>query len=414
MLAILPMKTPAAGFTLLLASLFSVSTATAAATAHPNPDGAPPHPARNPGSRIMLSGPWVPADPHTIDFDRLPRLPVQHAVISDVRPQNGVNQHNYLAHFDGRFWVMWSDGPSVEDKAGQMVKYSTSRDGLVWAPPRMLTGYPPHSGPDSPVYNTSNPGGFRYFSRGLWVRENRLLALVARDNVGGPSFGDQLELQAWGWNETADQWDDLGLVQKNALNNFPPQRLPTGEWGESRRKYDTARSGVDFLIGGVGGLDRWEAFPVMRSETSTLKASEPVWWTLPDRSLVMLFRDNARSHYLYRSFSTDSGRTWSTPAMTDFPDAVAKTHVRRLTDGRYVLVSNSNPKKRDPLTLAVSRDGLVFDRLFHLVGGRQVDYPHVLEHDGHLFIAFSGRKQTIEILRVRVADLDAPPMPARQ
>lgn len=58
-----------------------------------------------------------------------------------------------------------------------------------------------------------------------------------------------------------------------------------------------------------------------------------------------------------------------------------------------------------PLTLAVSREGLVFDRLFYLVGGRQVDYPHVLEHDGHLFAAFSGRKQTVEILRVRIADL---------
>jgi hypothetical protein len=70
-------------------------------------------------------------------------------------------------------------------------------------------------------------------------------------------------------------------------------------------------------------------------------------------------------------------------------------------------VSNSNPAKRDPLTLALSDDGMVFDRLFYLVGGRKVDYPHVMEHEGYLYIAHSGGKQSVEIERVRVADLDA-------
>jgi len=79
-----------------------------------------------------------------------------------------------------------------------------------------------------------------------------------------------------------------------------------------------------------------------------------------------------------------------------------------------VLVSNSNPNKRDPLTLAVSKDGLVFDRLFYVVGGRHVDYPHLIEHDGYLYIAHSGGKQSVEIQRVRIADLEAWPVPPRR
>src|SRR5215207_9706133 len=107
---------------------------------------------------VMLSGAWVPADTHQIDFHALPRVPSEHVVISDVRAKEvspgtdvrkrgGVNQHNYLAHHDGQFWAMWSDGPGVEDRVGQRVKYATSPDGLKWSEPRFLTPVPPNSGP---------------------------------------------------------------------------------------------------------------------------------------------------------------------------------------------------------------------------------------------------------------------------
>jgi hypothetical protein len=91
-----------------------------------------PHPEHNPQSPCMLVGDWVPDDPREIGFASLPRVPSQHAVVSDVRAAKGVNQHNYLAHHGGRFWVMWSDGPGVEDLVGQRVKFATSKDGMVF------------------------------------------------------------------------------------------------------------------------------------------------------------------------------------------------------------------------------------------------------------------------------------------
>ena len=386
----------------------------AGAASSPNPNSAPPHPAKNPASRIMLTGDWVPADPHTIDFARLPRVPVQHAIVSDVHAQQGVNQHNYLVHHDGRFWAMWSDGPRVEDMAGQVVKYSTSPDGLKWETPKFMTGYPPHSGPDSPYYNTRKKEGLRYISRGFWVREGQLLALVSLDEAAG-FFGESLELRAFRWNPSTSQWVDAGVVHKNAINNFPPQKLPTGEWAMTRRKHDYKDTGVELLLGGVKALDQWTSVPVVRGAGGdlALKAEEPIWWNLPDGNQMALFRDNGGSKYLYRAFSTDNGRTWSTPVQTDFPDARSKLHGLRMSDGRYALVSNSNPQKRDPLTLALSRDGMTFDRLFYVVGGRHVDYPHMVEHGGFLYIAHSGGKQSVEIERVRISDLDALRMPPR-
>ena len=46
-----------------------------------------------------------------------------------------------------------------------------------------------------------------------------------------------------------------------------------------------------------------------------------------------------------------------------------------------------------------------------LVGGRRAEYPHVIEHEGSLFIAFSGGKMTVEVLKVKLSDVDALKMP---
>jgi hypothetical protein len=375
------------------------------------PTAESPQPAKLPKSPLMLRGDWAPADHHRIDFDKLPRVPTDHVVVNDVRALKGVNQHNYLVRFDGRFWAMWSDGPGVEDRVGQVVKYSTSVDGLKWEPPQLLTPHPPKSGPDSPHYNTRSPEGSRYISRGFWVRDKELLALASLDEAAG-FFGPSLALHAFRWLPHQKKWEDLGVAQQNAINNFPPEKLPNGEWAMSRRMHDYTKSGVQFSVGGVKAFNDWQSFPVVTAQDSALKAEEPLWWVLPDGKLMSLFRDNRSSGFLFRSLSSDQGRTWSKPIKTDFPDASSKLHGLRLRDGRYLLVSNTHPKRRDPLTLALSEDGLTFDKLFYLVGGRQVDYPHVIEHDGFLYIAYSGGKQSVEMMRVRLDDLKRLKMPA--
>jgi hypothetical protein len=363
----------------------------------------------------MLMGPGITAETHKIDFERLPTSKSEHVVVSDVRAPGkstnsvdksagGVNQHNYLAWHDGKFWIMWSDGPGVEDRVGQRVKFATSPDGLQWSPPRDLTGYPPESDPGSPHFGTRTNQGKRYIARGFWQRNGELIALVSLDEAAG-FFGPGLELKTFRYDSKDDRWIDAGIVMKNAINNFPPKRIRSGEWLMSRRKHDYKTTGVDFFVGGSKSIDDWHSYPVFGS-ASELTAEEPEWWALPDGNLCAVFRDNRKSGFLFRSFSTDDGRTWSKPVRTNFPDATSKVCGVRLQDGRYVLISNANPKKRDPLTIAISDDGLVFSKLFRLAGGRHVDYPHVIEHDNHLYIAFSGGKQSVEVLKVRIDDLN--------
>lgn len=358
-------------------------------------------------SPVMLTGSWIPnGDSHQIDFDNLPKVPSIHAVVSDVRGAGGkrVNQHNYLVYYKDRFWAMWSDGPGVprtdpekhgnvtpgHDQAGQHVSYATSPDGLVWSESKHLTIEPDK--------------GHGWISRGFWVREGKLLALASRFKPRGyANKGLQLHAFQVDVGETIE-WKHLGMVYDNALNNFPPKQLPSGEWMMSRR--DSSQN-VHFLVGGVKSFDDWESFPIVSYNNEALEASEPNWWLLPDNNVMALFRDNKRSNFLFRAYSLDQGRTWSKPHKTNFPDALAKFSGTRLKDGRYVLVSNPDPKKRDPLAISVSDNGTVFYKMGYLVGGRKVDYPHVMEHDGNVYVLFSSAKQTVELLKIKLSDLDA-------
>jgi hypothetical protein len=362
-----------------------------------------PHPVTNPGSALMLEGDWVPSNVQEIDFLQLPSLKGEHVVVSDVKPANGVNQHNYLTFFEGQYWLMWSDGPGREDRVGQRVKYATSVDGLKWNTPDYLTPEPPNSGKNSPYYGTRTARGFRYISRGFWQRDGELLALAALDEAAG-FFGPGLKLFAFRWSKKNKVWEDAGVVYENAINNFPPKKIASGEWMMSRRKYDYKTQDIHVLIGGTAGIDKWQSF-VVPGSVGELGGEEPYWWVLPDNNIVALFRDNKKSGYLFRSFSSDNGRTWSKPVRTNFPDAASKFCGLQLSDGRYILVSNANPKKRDPLVLSVSDDGIVFNKMYYLVGGRHVDYPHVIEQDGALLIAFAGLKQSVEIIKIPLSEL---------
>ncbi|MCB1061929.1 MAG: exo-alpha-sialidase [Verrucomicrobiae bacterium] len=361
-------------------------------------------------SPIALAGDWLPDDPHQIDYTKLPRVVAEHAILSDVRDRAGtwVHQHAYLAHHDGRYWAMWSDGPGGpipditperhrnvvphHDLAGTRNSFATSEDGLHWSQPADLTGPP-------------RIEGYGWIARGLWERDGELLALASHFDAPGYA-GLGLSLEAFRWDGA--QWVAHGTVLDDSMNNFPPKRLPSGEWMMTRR--DHLRQ-VSVMIGGTKAFDDWRIHPLAAYDGEG-RPEEPYWYTLPDdKTIVGLIRDNGGSKFLLRTFSQDNGKTWSKIHRTNFPDATSKFFVHRTSRGYYVMVSNSNPRRRDPLTFAISQDGLVFTKLFYLVGGRHVDYPHIIEHNGHLLVAFSGAKQTMEVMKVSLDELETLTMP---
>lgn len=360
-----------------------------------------PDPVKNPNSPIALDLPGTNQDPTKIDYAKLPVLKGTHAVVSPADPQWKFQLHNYLIHFQGRFWCMWSHGPA-EDEPPQHIRYATSEDGLKWTESKVLVA------PDKE--------GYACIARAFWLREGELLALFAHFKGKG-AFGvnKELELRAMVWDATANTWKRKGLVYENAINSFQPEKLSTGEWMLTRRD---SRFNTSMLIGGVKSLSDWRSVPIVGSlQIKGFRPDEPHWYEVPG-GLSALFRDNGGSSRLYRAFSTDQGATWTTPVLTNFPNATSKFYSIRLSKGFRAMAINANPTVgRRQMYLALSRDGLVYSRLLLLdiptPRPSTLQYPHLMEHDGSLWIAFSRLKATIELLKISLEDLQ-PFMPADQ
>jgi hypothetical protein len=320
-----------------------------------------------------------------------------------VEGQTGFNMHPYITWFDGRLWAMWSSNRIRDLQAGQYVRYATSGDGRDWSESKMLT----------PREEKEN---FRYFARGLWVRDGELIALAARDEAVRPLFGPSLELRGYRWQPAAGKWSAPFVAAADTINNFPPRQLATGDWMMSRRDHKMRTS---MLVGGKESPSNWTA-AVIASPADGTALDEPTWWTLPNGALCSAFRDGGKSRRLYRGFSMDNGRTWSAPVRTDFPDAMAKFNVLRLRSGLYAMASNPNPSgKRIPLCLSLSSDGVVFDRMAILRGNETVyryagkdpgyagyHYPQLLEHGDHLYVIHAENMEDIKLLRVALKDIE--------
>jgi hypothetical protein len=267
--------------TLLTALLLGPLSATHAADAS--------HPKPKPDDAIMLAGDWAPDDPHQIDYAKLPRVPAEHAIISDVREHAGtrVHQHAYLAHHDGRFWAMWSDGPGgpragvtpeqhrnvvpAHDMPGTRNSFATSKDGLQWSKPADLTGPP-------------RKKGFGWIARGLWERDGQLLALASHFNAPGYE-GLGLSLEAFRWNGA--KWVVHGTVLDDSMNNFPPKRLPSGEWMMTRRDHQRQ---VSVMIGGTKAFNDWLTREVISKRYLDAMLMR-LWWIQNDPAAPKRFRD---------------------------------------------------------------------------------------------------------------------------
>ncbi|MBW1963525.1 MAG: exo-alpha-sialidase [Deltaproteobacteria bacterium] len=158
-------------------------------------------------------------------------------------------------------------------------------------------------------------------------------------------------------------------------------------------------------------------------------------WSLEDGTLVRFYRDSGdkdakapaeveetKSRRNYAVFSFDSGKTWTVPTRTTFPDACARSNAGKLPDGQVYVINNIlplSPKKggRSLLAISLSRDGLNFDRTMVIrflapsmrYEGRAksvgYQYPHSVVVGKDLWVMYSVNKEDIEVTRIPLKEL---------
>ena len=311
--------------------------------------------------------------------------------------------HPNLAVYRDRLYCMWSNGLVDEDAAGQRILYSSSADGVTWTKPTMLTDH--------------RQGKGICVAAGFYVASDQVVAYYTA--TGGENFHPDTCLMARS-SQDGRTWSRPQRITSGFFIEGP-HRLASGRLllagehvGESRK---TKR--MRFLsTNDRSGLVDWRAARIDSPELKTYGYTEPSFFLRRDRSVVATLRNY--SGFLHACTSADGGRTWTSAKQTNFPDSTARTSAGNLPDGTSYIINNSAPKQfdRSLLTMALSRDGITFNRAYFIRGEptkRRYDgkhkidgwqYPHALVWKNTLYVAYSVNKEDIALTRIALKDLN--------
>ncbi len=308
------------------------------------------------------------------------------------------NLHPYVTYFDGKFWALWSAGRVDEDSPSQIIRYSTSLDSRTWSESSVLANDP--DGPDLPG---------RWVARGIFILDNKLVAL-----------GAYIETENWGnlrlvrFENNGEIWEQKGVFVDGYMNNYPPSRLGNSLFMTCRDENRCIYTAISNDDGASWELTR------LNVKYPGDKLSEPSWYLDNNGIVHMIFRDQRKSHLLYRALSKNMGINWTIPVQTNYPDETSKNFTGILSNGWFYLINNPNPKGRDILCISFSRDGWVFDNPMVLRKGapamrfsgknksitrfRGFQYPHAFEHENSLYVIYSTNKEDIEISEFKISN----------
>lgn len=340
-------------------------------------------------------------------------ITVFHPGAGDDAYANGV----VLFPFRGRLYAQWQSSQKDEDSPDTHVVYATSADGVHWTKPRNLIG------PSAKIGMHS--------SGGWWSDGKTLTAFINRwpegfrkadgSHPGGQAFyAESHDGVHWSAPKPvlgADGRSVDGIIEQD------PHRIASG-------RIVTAfhlRPGMiatPFYTDDPTAQGGWHrgVMQNMPHDGDVSRELEPSLFQRPDGTLVMIFRDEAGSFRLLASESADNGAHWSTPVVTEFPDARAKLSAGTLPDGTIFIVNApGGTKLRAPLAVSLSADGRNFIRSYVLRGLDAVKpprqpgqykrpgfhYPKSVVWNGYLYVGYSDAKEDVVVTRVPLAAMRA-------
>jgi hypothetical protein len=347
----------------------------------------------------------------------------QHRMVFEPQPDRGdwaFNHHAALGYFNGRFIAMWSSHPQGEDAPGQRVLYAVSTDGTNWSVP--AEAFPP----PSPIRDRGN-AGFSLRPDRWVVVSNRCFAIAYLRGPGTGTYPIARELFAngsWGAPFTLHPRPDRKTLPAY-MRDTEPYRDP-----------DTAQAILSWYED-TATVSWWAQMEglVPRAGIGGAHLIEPLTYRAGDGETLLLLRFHPRSgggirhnNRMYVSLRDGDGK-WTLPYPTNIPDSPSRTEAISLPDGAILLVGNQigtldqgHYIPRDPLTVAISSDGYVFDRVYALradapigyripnISGRTLGYGYCssLVKDGWLYTLYSIGKEDMAITRVPLSALGLP------
>ncbi|MGE4490074.1 MAG: exo-alpha-sialidase [Kiritimatiellales bacterium] len=336
-----------------------------------------------------------------------------------AEPETGTYSHHcHLAVFNGAIYAAWSSHKQDEDAPGQRVLMRRTLDhGVTWEEAVEL--FPPLD--DVATADKDGSGRRTQCSNGFVVYDNTLYAF-------------------------SEVWDDGGWWRQSGQGQLVRPIYADGSLGQLFwLRYDApaAKDGLPVYPAGSpelvekledllllpGNELTWEfrhnsSRPIAADGHSLCEPSSA--WPLGNRVWAKLYRDLGKEKPLsdsktfknYVSYSFNNGKTWTSAVQTDFPDAGSRSSAGTLPDGQAYVVSNlATNGNRGTLTIALSADRQIFDRVYTICGnppvrrypgrwkGSGYQYPDSLVQGDSLWVLCSVNKEDIQVVKIPLSEL---------
>ena len=381
------------------------------------------------------------------------KLDVSHRVIFLGREGASFNHQAHLTSMDGVLYASWSKGIRDEESPGQTMAFAVSEDsGTTWSPPQAIAGPEPGALADRIIVSsgiranagvlTAYYGGWEYSSDALdedgslkgierdtsrfWTDLSRALPerrayancrhhlnVITRAKTsgdGGKTWSTPIDIMPRLAAYHTPRATMSGRLILPGHVTFPYTNDPSGLTGW--RSAGLSRLASDFVDSNMG----W--FVGRERRGDSLIYSEGSFYQTRDGVSHMMLR--TETHWLAVTESRDNGETWSEPLLTDYTDNICRPHFGCLPDGRFFGMTCPSPEgRRTPAVLAVSGDGVVFDKHYILgddkwrpmripgfAKGGRYGYPWLHTDGDYGYMIYSIEKEDIGVGRFRLEDLE--------
>lgn len=340
----------------------------------------------------------------------------QHAQVWEPksRKDGAFNHYAALIHFKGRWFAMWGNHQFGEDRIGQRILFASADQWNDWPEPNVLF--------DSPTPMKAKKGGIHLKSDRWMIIDNRLYAIVYVHGVGRYRIAKEVAIDG-------TPGDPILLQEPRDRNSLP-------EYFDKDIEVDSQLSEKVSLWYQQQSKVSWWGQSTMGLPSKGIDGAnliEPFTWMAADGLPVLAMRSfpTRKSHTIHNNrlyvARGDGKGNWQTPRPSNIPDSPSRAEAIPAPDGSILLIGNQIAPKfdsalyldRDPLTVAISPDGLKFTRVLALRSGSPKTwkfsgirsrnlgfaYPSNLIHNGHLYSFYSVGKEFMEITRAPLSSI---------
>jgi hypothetical protein len=361
---------------------------------------------------------WETSWPNvTLSDAGLEMLPsVRHQTLFEGSAEMGMYNHGPLICDDnGTLLVSWFSHEQYEGAAGTRILYCCSTNGESWSEPQMLFDSIGPMAEKGELGTVLSPQW--YTINGRIYAAARLKKITAWEK-SGTSISPVYENVRW----IVRPVQDGGIVASNCY--WLASTVPEGYEAENIRPYrfaadETVREDLADLQ--VWISERGQRYSIPKPVDGAANLCEASYFFRPDGTEVGVYRDANNSLRLYSSVRDVVTQTWKQALKTNIPDSSSKTTSGTLPDGTAYMIGNFLHQLwlRDPLMIALSSDGIHFNRAYVIRRGAEecrekipgdfkgpgYQYPNACISGTNLWVTYSIGKEQIAASAIPLDDL---------